>query len=117
MPKPPQQAILRAAKKTLRVTWDEFATLIDVSPRALKTYRMPDTSADHRGLPDHVRAAVAAAVEVERLRRAAERPGSSPAKGLSLAGRAREVAEVKKERALQSAMKRSDALLRHRDGE
>lgn len=50
-----QQEYLRAAKKTLDFEWDQFAKALDVEPRAFKTYRMPDSSADHRGLPTWVR--------------------------------------------------------------
>lgn len=45
-----QQEYLKAAKETLGVKWDDLAELVGVSPRALKTYRMPESSKDHRGL-------------------------------------------------------------------
>ncbi len=33
------------------VTWDRFAELCGIAPRALKTYRMPETSGDYRPMP------------------------------------------------------------------
>jgi len=49
---PNQQDFLRAAKDQLGVTWDELATASGINPRAMKTYRMPETSKDYRVLPD-----------------------------------------------------------------
>lgn len=51
-----QKQFLAAAKKTLSgthgpLTWDEFAKLAKIDPRAFKTYRMPLRSADFRPLP------------------------------------------------------------------
>lgn len=34
-----------------RVTWDEFAEMSSIEPRTLKTYRMPEGSADYRQMP------------------------------------------------------------------
>lgn len=53
-----QQEYLKAAKDALGVTWDELAELSGINPRALKTYRMPDTSKDFRQLPALARAAI-----------------------------------------------------------
>ncbi|MBR8029990.1 helix-turn-helix domain-containing protein [Burkholderia cenocepacia] len=53
-----QQDFLKAAKDQLGITWDEFAAASNISPRALKTYRMPDSSKDFRPLPKLARAAV-----------------------------------------------------------
>lgn len=53
-----QQEYLKAAKETLDVEWDALAKLAGIKPRALKTYRMPDSSKDHRGLPDLARRAI-----------------------------------------------------------
>ena len=53
-----QQEYLKAAKDALGVTWDELAELSGINPRALKTYRMPDTSQDYRQLPALARAAI-----------------------------------------------------------
>lgn len=53
-----QQAFLRAAKERLGVPWDELARLSGIAPRALKTYRMPESSADHRPLPPLAKAAI-----------------------------------------------------------
>ena len=53
-----QQDYLKAAKVTLNVEWDALAAMAGIKPRALKTYRMPDASKDHRGLPDLARRAI-----------------------------------------------------------
>lgn len=53
-----QQECLKSAKDALGVTWDELAKLSGINPRALKTYRMPDTSQDYRQLPALARAAI-----------------------------------------------------------
>jgi hypothetical protein len=53
-----QQEFLKSAKDALGVTWDELAESAGINPRALKTYRMPDTSKDFRSLPALARAAV-----------------------------------------------------------
>lgn len=51
-----QKAFLVAAKEVLRtpgtrMTWDAFAALLGVEPRAMKTYRMPADSSDYRTMP------------------------------------------------------------------
>lgn len=53
-----QQDYLKAAKATLDVEWDVLAEMAGIKPRALKTYRMPDSSNDHRALPDLARRAI-----------------------------------------------------------
>jgi len=53
-----QQEYLKAAKAVLSVEWDELAVMAGIKPRALKTYRMPDSSNDHRALPDLARRAI-----------------------------------------------------------
>ena len=53
-----QQDYLKAAKATLGVEWDAFATMAGIKPRAFKTYRMPDSSKDRRALPDLARDAI-----------------------------------------------------------
>lgn len=53
-----QQEYLKAAKATLGLEWDDLAKKAGIKPRALKTYRMPDSSKDHRGLPDLARDAI-----------------------------------------------------------
>ncbi|MDN7184669.1 hypothetical protein M0D69_42995 [Caballeronia sp. SEWSISQ10-4 2] len=58
MSNPTQQEFLKSAKDALGVTWDELAESAGINPRALKTYRMPDTSKDYRPLPALARAAV-----------------------------------------------------------
>ena len=63
-----QQDFLKAAKDQLGMTWDELAAASGIKPRALKTYRMPDTSKDFRPLPDLARSAVARLLEVPAKR-------------------------------------------------
>ncbi|HEX2831079.1 MAG TPA: hypothetical protein VHP37_32390 [Burkholderiales bacterium] len=58
-----QKAFLTDAKRRLQqtipsLTWDQFANLFQIEPRALKTYRMPETSADYRVMPKALRAAI-----------------------------------------------------------
>jgi hypothetical protein len=69
MSEPTQLEILLAAKEELDVTWDELAALADIAPRALKTYRMPPESKDHRTMPKLALNAVAAAVKKHRNKR------------------------------------------------
>lgn len=53
-----QQEFLHAAKAALGLTWDELAEQSGIALRALKNYRMPDESQNHRGLPSLARRAV-----------------------------------------------------------
>jgi hypothetical protein len=53
-----QQEFLHAAKAALGLTWDELAEQSGIAPRALKNYRMPDDSQNHRGMPSLARRAV-----------------------------------------------------------
>ena len=46
-----QQSFLHAAKAELGMTWDALAVAAGIEPRALKNYRMPDDSQNHRGMP------------------------------------------------------------------
>jgi hypothetical protein len=46
-----QQEFLQAAKAVLGLTWDALAVEAGIEPRALKNYRMPDNSQNHRGMP------------------------------------------------------------------
>lgn len=64
-----QQEFLRAAKEQLGVTWDELAMASGINPRAMKTYRMPETSKDYRTFPDLARAAVVRLLEDSRKHR------------------------------------------------
>ncbi|HKT66574.1 MAG TPA: hypothetical protein VJR91_23635 [Burkholderia sp.] len=66
MPDPTQQEFLRDAKDRLGVTWDALAIASGISPRAMKTYRMPDTSKDHRALPALARAAIVRLIEDQK---------------------------------------------------
>ena len=54
----PQQEFLQAAKASLGLTWDELAEQAGIAPRALKNYRMPDDSQNHRGMPSLARRAI-----------------------------------------------------------
>lgn len=60
-----QQEYLRSAKATLGVSWDGLARLAGINPRALKTYRLPDTSRDFRHLPSLARQAIDALVSAQ----------------------------------------------------
>lgn len=53
-----QQEFLQAAKAALSLTWDELAEQASIAPRALKNYRMPDDSQNHRTMPLLARRAV-----------------------------------------------------------
>ena len=46
-----QQPYLQAAKAKLGMTWDALAVAAGIEPRALKNYRMPDGSQNHRVMP------------------------------------------------------------------
>lgn len=80
-----QKSWLTAAKRTLSkhhsgLTWDGFAKLAGIDPRAFKTYRMPEDSSDYRTMPSLARSAVEnllrkAAGEIEED---LERPESHP---------------------------------------
>ena len=45
-----QKEYLKAGKGELGVTWDRFAELVGIAPRAFKTYRMPSESKDYRAM-------------------------------------------------------------------
>ena len=53
-----QQSFLHAAKAELGMTWDALAVAAGIAPRALKNYRMPDGSQNHRGMPKLARRAI-----------------------------------------------------------
>ena len=53
-----QQSFLQAAKAELAMTWDALAVAAGIAPRALKNYRMPDGSQNHRGMPRLARRAI-----------------------------------------------------------
>lgn len=61
-----QLEFLREAKADLSVTWDELAALADISPRALKTYRLPPTSSEYRGMPKLAKNAIVAVLDRSR---------------------------------------------------
>ena len=51
-----QKDYLQATKTALGAkTWDDLAEMAGVAPRALKTYRMPCSSDEYRGMPGPVR--------------------------------------------------------------
>lgn len=71
-----QAAFLNHAKAVLsrvhkKMTWDRMAELAEIEPRALKTYRMPENSPDHRAMPKSVRR------QIEALMEQAGQPGRS----------------------------------------
>jgi aspartate carbamoyltransferase catalytic subunit len=53
-----QQEFLHEAKAILGLTWNELAAQAGIAPRALKNYRMPDDSQNHRSMPGLARRAV-----------------------------------------------------------
>ncbi len=53
-----QQSFLHAAKAELGMTWDALAVEAGIEPRALKNYRMPDDSQNHRGMPKLARRSI-----------------------------------------------------------
>lgn len=58
-----QKSWLLSAKRELSksipgLTWDSFAKLVGADPRAFKTYRMPEVSADYRTMPGVTRSAI-----------------------------------------------------------
>lgn len=58
-----QKAWLSAAKRTLSrarpgLTWNDFSQLAGIDPRAFKTYRMPEQSADYRKMPSLVESTI-----------------------------------------------------------
>lgn len=50
--RPNQVGFLQEAKAALGLTWDELAVKAGIQPRALKNYRLPETSQGHRAMPD-----------------------------------------------------------------
>ncbi len=63
-----QVAFLNHAKDVLsrvhkKLTWDRMAELTEIEPRALRTYRMPENSPDHRPMPQSVRGQIEALLE------------------------------------------------------
>lgn len=65
-----QGAFLTAVKRKLavthpRLTWDGLAKLAGISPRALKTYRMPQGSTEFRAMPPLARGALQELVDAE----------------------------------------------------
>jgi hypothetical protein len=53
-----QQELLGILKKVLGVTWNQVAERTEISPRALKSYRLPSTSKGARGMHKRTRRAV-----------------------------------------------------------
>ncbi|MES2951285.1 MAG: hypothetical protein V4858_22360 [Pseudomonadota bacterium] len=53
-----QQSFLQVAKAELGLTWDALAIAAGIEPRALKNYRLPDESQNHRGMPKLARRAI-----------------------------------------------------------
>ena len=63
-----QQEFLQTAKATLGLTWDALAVAAGIEPRALKNYRLPDDSQNHRGMPSLARRAIELVLE-EKLKK------------------------------------------------
>lgn len=57
-PEQAQQEFLQTAKTALGLTWDELAEQAGIAPRALKNYRMPQDSQNHRTMPSLARRAI-----------------------------------------------------------
>lgn len=75
MPDQTQQEYLNAAKAELakvypKITWDEFAELCGIEPRAFKTYRMPKASKDYRTMQRLARDAVERALKNKLTKKA-----------------------------------------------
>lgn len=67
MPIETQQEFLAACKRELDLTWDAFATLVDVKPRAFKSYRMPTTATgNYREMNRFIRSAIQQAMAAHR---------------------------------------------------
>ena len=64
-----QQDYLKTAKAILEVEWDTFAEMAGIKPRAFKTYRMPNTSKDHRTLPNLARNAIDRLLDDQKKRK------------------------------------------------
>lgn len=63
-----QQQYLKVVKIKLGLKWDELAVEAGINPRALKTYRMPDTSQDFRVMPSLAKAAIDRLLEQRGVR-------------------------------------------------
>ena len=68
-----QQSFLSEAKAELGLTWDELAEASGITPRALKNYRMPEESQNHRGMPKLARLAIERLLE-DRAKKARRKP-------------------------------------------
>lgn len=53
-----QQELLQSLKDALGTTWDDVAEKTGITPRALKSYRLPESSKGTRGMDKFVREAV-----------------------------------------------------------
>lgn len=53
-----QQEFLKDLKEKTGLTWDAIAAASGVSARALKTYRMPESSKDYRPMPNVAKVAL-----------------------------------------------------------
>lgn len=70
-----QQEFLRAAKAELaavypNLTWDKFAEMVGIKPRAFKTYRLPSSSSEVRHMEKFKRKAVEDLLEKTRKKTA-----------------------------------------------
>lgn len=53
-----QQEFLKDLKEKTELTWDAIAAASGVNARALKTYRMPESSKDYRPMPNVAKVAL-----------------------------------------------------------
>ncbi|PPC84605.1 MAG: hypothetical protein CTY38_00740 [Methylotenera sp.] len=53
-----QQEFLKDLKENTGLTWDAIAAASGVHARALKTYRMPESSKDYRPMPNVAKVAL-----------------------------------------------------------
>jgi len=63
-----QQEFLQAAKAILSLTWDQLAEQSGIAARALKNYRRPDESQNHRNMPGLARRAVQQLLDAHQKR-------------------------------------------------
>lgn len=61
-----QQQFLKSIKEEIGITWDKLASRAGIKPRALKTYRLPESSSEHRGMSAPVKAAILNVLEEHR---------------------------------------------------
>jgi hypothetical protein len=70
-----QQEFLHEAKAELGLTWDQLAEQCGIAPRAMKNYRMPDASQNHREMPVLAWRAVSALVDANKREKGGKAAG------------------------------------------